>query len=163
MDEFSTKLNTPNEMTFYVLYGPRSSGKSSFLKTLPPPPKGILLMMSAETIQPPQKDKKEEEQEEKAVLVKQRPKTISSKEESQNVFESLSKRLQCINLPQKYTIPTCKTAQEFQSIFSKKVGVFDCPVGLIIDEYDPLMEYAAFNSMLRDMKHSHEDYWVKVI
>jgi hypothetical protein len=143
VDEFSIKLNIPNEIAFYILYGPRSSGKSSFVKTLPPPQGGILLIISAETIRPPPNDKMEEE--------------------GPNVFECLSRLLQCINLPQRYNIPTCKSAQEFQGIFSKKGGVLDCPVGLIIDEYVYLMENKEFNSMLRDMKHSHENYWVKVI
>jgi ATPase subunit of ABC transporter with duplicated ATPase domains len=44
MQDFSKKLLRPNEMTFYVYYGPRSSGKSSLMKTLEPPENGIAIM-----------------------------------------------------------------------------------------------------------------------
>ena len=44
MQDFSQKLNRLNEMTFYVYYGPRSSGKSSLIRTLEPPENGITIM-----------------------------------------------------------------------------------------------------------------------
>jgi len=42
--EFNAKLNRPNEMPFYVYYGPRSSGKTSLMMSLLPPTNGHLIM-----------------------------------------------------------------------------------------------------------------------
>jgi hypothetical protein len=44
MHEIYKQLILPNEMFFYVYYGPTASGKSSLMKTLDPPPNGITIM-----------------------------------------------------------------------------------------------------------------------
>ena len=44
MEEFLKKLIKPKEITFYVYYGPRSSGKSSLMRTLEPPEGYIIIM-----------------------------------------------------------------------------------------------------------------------
>jgi hypothetical protein len=85
---------------------------------------------------------------------------INPNDKSQNVFECMSTLLK-VSLPN-HKIPIVNTPELFTLIFSISGECFDCPVGLIIDEYDTLMDHKSFNSMLRSMKQFHENYWIRV-
>jgi hypothetical protein len=78
-----------------------------------------------------------------------------------NIYEQLSERIALALSNSRFSFPKCKTATEFQLAFGNN-KTFDVHIGLIVDEFDCLMNNREFLSMLRDMKQHPLHHCVRV-
>jgi hypothetical protein len=86
--------------------------------------------------------------------------SVEAMDASGNIFEQLSRSIRrCIG--KSYQFPLCETSDDFLDAFSKDT-IFQCPVGLIIDEFDILMNHKELLSTFRLMKQNAEKFCVKV-
>jgi hypothetical protein len=78
-----------------------------------------------------------------------------------NIYEQLSEKITLALGHSRFRFPICKTATEFQVAFGNN-KTFAVSVGLIIDEFDCLMDHQEFLSMLRDMKQHPLEHCIQV-
>jgi hypothetical protein len=78
-----------------------------------------------------------------------------------NIYEQLSKLIRTALVNSRFQFPICDNSVDFKGAFDDK-KTFDVPVGLIIDEFDCLMDHREFLSMLRDMKQHPLNHCVQV-